>query len=91
MKKSILGLEGVVVLSKTEKKVIKGQMLTWCRRQSTNLIDIRPGAPAHSGMQEGYQNSYGCWIYPGMDPLSHPGCGPSKPTYSIFHGQGVSC
>lgn len=91
MKKSILNLEGVTILSKTEKKMIVGQMRIWCRRQSTNLIDLRDGATEHTGIQQGYENSYGCWIYPGMDPLSHPGCGPSSPTYGIFHGQGVAC
>lgn len=89
MKKTILSLEGVVILSRNEQNNVKGQMKWWCGRQSENLTDIRTGI--EQPFEPGYQNAYGCWIYPGMEPLSHPGCGPKNAMYGIFHGQGVGC
>lgn len=81
MTKSILNLEGVKLLSRNEQKNVNGGLNTWCARRSSNVIDLRPGNTTAADTAAGYQNSSGCWIYPGMDGSSTPDCPPGTLCY----------
>ena len=75
-------------LWREEMRTMIGGMTTWCRRGSSNLIDIRPGATTSN---TGFLNSNGCWVYDGMPWNANPNCPPSSPSYTLLSAGGGAC
>lgn len=81
MLKNIKNLDGVTLLSKKEQKNLNGGLITWCKRRSQNVIDLRDGAS--STPDSGFLNSNGCWVYAGMSWNASPNCPPGSPAWCM--------
>ena len=81
MKKSILNLEGVQELSNKQQKNINGALRTWCRRRSSNVIDIRTGVATTP--DPGFLNLNGYWVYGDMSPIASLNCPPGSPVWCV--------
>jgi hypothetical protein len=76
-------------LSRQQLKHLHGGYVTWCRRRSTNIEDIRGGSTTQQ--DEGFLNQNGCWVYADMPFNAHPDCSPSKASYTFSMYSGSAC
>ncbi|AWG26230.1 bacteriocin-like protein [Flavobacterium kingsejongi] len=72
-------MENFKKLDRNELKSISGGIVTWCRRRSDNVIDIRGGGPNELAPPTPYFiNENGCYVYPGMPWDAHPNNPPNQ-------------
>ena len=73
MNLDFLNLENVNILSKEEQKNVNGSMkFGWCDKLHSDKFEDRRAGGQPSAGATAFQNSNGCWIYPGMPWDAHP-------------------